>query len=85
VDLQNSPGNQFGPTFAETEHADAGPTCSTNSMNKAQKERMVFIQHEDAFIYFLTLDPHVGNLTSKFKESAIFIRKLSDQGAFTMD
>jgi hypothetical protein len=29
---------------------------------------MVFIQHEDAFIYFLTVDPEVENLTSKFKE-----------------
>ena len=26
-----------------------------------------FIQHEDTFIYFLTVDPEVGNLTSDDK------------------
>jgi len=29
---------------------------------------MVFIQHKDAFIYFVTLDPEVGNLPSKFRD-----------------
>ena len=29
---------------------------------------MVFIQHKDAFIYFMTLDPEVGNLPSKFRD-----------------
>jgi hypothetical protein len=29
---------------------------------------MGFIQQEDAFIYFLTLDAEVGNPTSEFKE-----------------
>jgi hypothetical protein len=102
-------------TFAEAKHADAGPTCSTNSMNKqgnrskrpashiqrgnSQETPCVcracdsffsashiqrgnseeipcvcracdsfFIQHKDAFIYFVTLDPEVGNRASKFKE-----------------
>jgi hypothetical protein len=29
---------------------------------------MGFIQQDDAFIYFPTLDPEVGNPTSEFKE-----------------
>jgi hypothetical protein len=89
--LANSPGNQFGPTFAEVKHTEEGPknypgptncpgpekcpgpencpgptncpgskNCPSNfSMNKSMQREimMVFIQHKNASIYFVTLDP----------------------------